>query len=181
MHTRDTHPPRPVTKQKQCSCGTGAGWPARWPTVGSLGLAAAVQGPISFFFFKRCYLFIHRHREREAETQAEGEAGSMQGARYGTRSRVSRITPQAAGGAKPLRHQGCPRAHFLLSIHCSPHRAPRTSAVRAGREEQPPSSPSPGPGGLRKLWPGSAALVLSGVTTCVLHMTSLQPPDKCPP
>ena len=30
-----------------------------------------------FFFFKRFYLFIHRHTQREAETQAEGEAGSM--------------------------------------------------------------------------------------------------------
>ena len=37
------------------------------------------------------------HREREAETQAEGEAGSMQGARCGTQSRVSRITPWAKG------------------------------------------------------------------------------------
>ena len=37
----------------------------------------------------------------------------MQGARRGTRSRVSRITPWAAGGAKPLRHQGCPRLSFL--------------------------------------------------------------------
>ena len=35
----------------------------------------------------RFYLFIHeRHRKREAETQAEGEAGSMQGAQYGTPS-----------------------------------------------------------------------------------------------
>ena len=46
--------------------------------------------------------------EREAETQAEGRAGSMQGARRGTQSWVSRITPWAAGGAKPLRHRGCP-------------------------------------------------------------------------
>ena len=53
------------------------------------------------------YLFM-RHRQREAETQAEGEAGSMQGARCGTRSRVSRIMPRAAGGAKPLCHRGCP-------------------------------------------------------------------------
>ena len=51
-------------------------------------------------FFLRFYLFIHerhthreRERETETETQAEGEAGSMQGARRGTRSRVSRITP----------------------------------------------------------------------------------------
>ena len=35
--------------------------------------------------------------EREAETQAEGEAGSMRGARCGTRSRVSRITAWAEG------------------------------------------------------------------------------------
>ena len=32
----------------------------------------------------------------------------MQWARHGTPSRVSRITPRAAGGAKPLRHRGCP-------------------------------------------------------------------------
>ena len=62
-----------------------------------------------FFFFLRFYLFIHeRHREREAETQAEGEAGSMQGARCGTRPRVSRITPWAEGSAKPLSHPGIP-------------------------------------------------------------------------
>ena len=49
-----------------------------------------------------------RDTEREAETQAEGEAGSMQGAQLGTRSWVSRITPRAAGSAKPPRHAGCP-------------------------------------------------------------------------
>ena len=60
-------------------------------------------------FFKKICLFIHSERaKREAETQAEGEAASMQEARYGTPSWVSRITPQAAGGAKPLRHQGYP-------------------------------------------------------------------------
>ena len=32
----------------------------------------------------------------------------MQGARRGTPSRVSRITLQAAGSAKPLHHRGCP-------------------------------------------------------------------------
>ena len=57
-----------------------------------------------------------REREREAETQAEGEAGSMQGARCGTRSRVSRITPWAAGGAKPLRHQGCPEGFLTPNL-----------------------------------------------------------------
>ena len=36
-----------------------------------------------------------------AETQAEGESGSMQGARHGTGSRVSRIMPWAEGNAKP--------------------------------------------------------------------------------
>ena len=38
-----------------------------------------------------------REREREADTQAEGEAGSMQGAQCGTRSRDSRIAPWAKG------------------------------------------------------------------------------------
>ena len=45
-----------------------------------------------------------RDTEREAETQAEREAGSMQGARCGTQSRVSRITPQAESGIKLLGH-----------------------------------------------------------------------------
>ena len=47
-------------------------------------------------------------REREVETQAEGEAGSMQGARRGTRSRDSRIMPWAESGNEPLSHPGCP-------------------------------------------------------------------------
>ena len=53
-----------------------------------------------------------RDTEREAETQAEGEAGSMQGARCGTRSQDHRITPWAEGGAKLLIHPGCP--HFFF-------------------------------------------------------------------
>ena len=55
-----------------------------------------------------------REREREAETQAEGEAGSMQGAWCGTQSRVSRITPWAVGGTKPLSHPGCPSSASWL-------------------------------------------------------------------
>ena len=38
-----------------------------------------------------------RNTQKEAETQAEGEAGSMQGARYGTRSWNSEIMPRAKG------------------------------------------------------------------------------------
>ena len=53
-----------------------------------------------------------RDTQREAETQAEGEAGSIQGARCGTQSQVSRITPWAEGRrltAEPPRRppQGC--------------------------------------------------------------------------
>ena len=48
-------------------------------------------------------------REIEAETQAEGEAGSMKGARRGTRSWVFRITPKAERDAKLLGHWGCPK------------------------------------------------------------------------
>ena len=63
-------------------------------------------------FFLKFYLF-EREREREAETQAEGEAGSIQGARCGTRSQVPRIMPQAEAGAKPLIHWDCPFSAFL--------------------------------------------------------------------
>ena len=51
-------------------------------------------------------------RERGVETQAEGKADSVQGAQRGIRSRVSRITPWAEGGAKPLSHPGCPGLHL---------------------------------------------------------------------
>ena len=53
-----------------------------------LELGVVLQ-PIVANFFLRFYLFMIE----EAETQAEGEAGSMQGAEGGTRSRDSRITP----------------------------------------------------------------------------------------
>ena len=56
-------------------------------------------------------------RVRDAETQAEGEAGSMQGARRGTQSRVSRITPWAKGSAKPPSHLGCPRIANFKRCH----------------------------------------------------------------
>ena len=55
-------------------------------------------------------------KEREAETQAEGEAGSTQGPRRGTPSRVSRIRPWTEGGAKPLSHSGCPGLEFCQEI-----------------------------------------------------------------
>ena len=50
---------------------------------------------------------------RDTETETEGEAGSMQGARCGTRSQVSRIMPWAEGGTKPLSHPGCPSFRFM--------------------------------------------------------------------
>ena len=55
-------------------------------------------------------------REREAETQAEGKAGSMQGARCGTRSQVPTIMPWTEGSTKPLSHPSCPLVVFLLLI-----------------------------------------------------------------
>ena len=54
-----------------------------------------------------------RDTHRKAETQAEGEAGSTQGARCGTRSRVPGVMPWAEGGAGPLSHPGCPDTKFL--------------------------------------------------------------------
>ena len=54
-----------------------------------------------FFFKDFIYSLIETQleREREAEIQAEGKAGTTQGAQRGTRSRVSRIKPRAAGSA----------------------------------------------------------------------------------
>ena len=51
------------------------------------------------------------HTQREKERQrhkAEGEAGSMQGAPRGTRSRVSRIAPWTEGSAQLLSHGESP-------------------------------------------------------------------------
>ena len=63
---------------------------------------------------------IHTQRERgrkgEGETQAEGAADSMQGARRGTQSRVSRITPWAEGNTKMLSHPGALFSPF--NAHC---------------------------------------------------------------
>ena len=58
-------------------------------------------------FFRILFIYSwkrEREREREAQTQAEREAGSMQEARHGTRSRDPRIMPWAEGGTKPLSH-----------------------------------------------------------------------------
>ena len=54
-------------------------------------LSLTCVSSFSFSLFKDfTYLFM---RDTERETQAEGEAGSMQGARRGTRFRVSRSCP----------------------------------------------------------------------------------------
>ena len=83
-------------------------------------------------FFLRFYLFMtDRKRERGRDTgRGRGrEAGSMQEARRGTQSGVSRITHQASGGAKPLCHWGCPLGFFLNNRH--PNRCEVISKVMA--------------------------------------------------
>ena len=48
-----------------------------------------------------------RDTQREAETQAEGEAGSMQGARYvGLDPRTPGSRPERKADAQPLSHPG---------------------------------------------------------------------------
>ena len=73
-----------------------------------------------FFFFKDFIYLFMRDTERMAETQAEGEAGSMQEARYGTRSRdhalgqrqvPNRGATQGSSGQPPL--NSCQRAQNL--------------------------------------------------------------------
>uniref|UniRef100_A0A8I3PXY9 KRR-R motif-containing protein 1 n=1 Tax=Canis lupus familiaris TaxID=9615 RepID=A0A8I3PXY9_CANLF len=60
---------------------------------------------------------LETQRERGAERQAEGEAGSTQGARHGTPSWDSRITPWAEGGTKLLSHPGIPHISIFKSVH----------------------------------------------------------------
>ena len=65
------------------------------------------------FFKDFIYLFIETQRERERERERGRDTGRGRSKLHaespsGTHSRVSRITPWAVGGAKPLRPRGCP-------------------------------------------------------------------------
>ena len=70
-------------------------------------LYAVFKLQIKFIFFFRFYLFIHK-RHKEAETRAEGEAGSLQGARCGTRSQGPGITTWAKGRCSTTETPRCP-------------------------------------------------------------------------
>ena len=50
-------------------------------------------GDFSIFFLKDFIYLFMRDTQREVETQAEGEAGSLRGARCGTRSQDPGMTP----------------------------------------------------------------------------------------
>ena len=77
-----------------------------------------VNGIIRKLFKNFTYLFMRNTERRERERQAEGEAGSMQGARRRTGSRVSRIIPWAKGSAKPLSHPDCPNYKKTYFLSC---------------------------------------------------------------
>ena len=49
-----------------------------------------------------------RNTQREAETQAEEEAGSLPGARCGTRSPIRGSCPEPMADAQPPSHPGSP-------------------------------------------------------------------------
>ena len=91
-------------------------------------------------FFKKILFIYSRetHRERQRHRQREKQAPCREACR-GTRSWVSRITPWAEGGTKPLSHQGCPLLWSLVRLgHCPlDKRASRSCAF-------PASSSSPG-------------------------------------
>ena len=72
---------------------------------------------------------IDTEREREAETQAEGEAGSMQGAQHGIRSRVSRITPRAKGRRQTAAPPRDPMMSLLDGVSPAPLFLPRSSSL----------------------------------------------------
>ena len=87
--------------------------------VGNWSYISWLTWQVNLFIFLKI-LFIHswetdRQIERGRDT-AEGEAGSPQGAWHGTPSLVSRITPLAEGGTKPLSHLGCLRGKFKKNL-----------------------------------------------------------------
>ncbi|KAM8926897.1 kinesin-like protein KIF9 isoform 2-T2 [Lycaon pictus] len=92
------------------------------------------EGPDSFSFYNAKVKTEQkrkkeRERGREAETQAEGEAGSMQGARRGTRSQASRITPQAESAQLLENHDGLPAGTQKIRLHhqCLKDKTPSNS------------------------------------------------------
>ena len=68
---------------------------------------------IILLYFLKIVFIYSRETQREAETQAGGEAGSMQGVWHGTRSQVSRITPLAEDGTKPLSHRAALETSYI--------------------------------------------------------------------
>ena len=68
-------------------------------------------------FLKDFIFSWETQREREAETQAEGEAGSMQEARCGTRPQDSGITPWVKGKCSIAEPPTCPlKNDFKVSL-----------------------------------------------------------------
>ena len=67
--------------------------------------------PILLFllFFKDFMYLFMRDTEREADTQAEGEAGSLQGARWGLDPGTPGSHPEPKADAQPLSHPGVPK------------------------------------------------------------------------
>ena len=61
-----------------------------------------------FYFFKNLIYLFMSDTQREAETQVEGEAGSMQEARCGTRSQDMGIMPWAKGRCSTAEPPRCP-------------------------------------------------------------------------
>ena len=87
-----------------------------WLHVGHIRAAWKI-----FFVFKIFLIYLFRRDpEREAETQAEGEAGSMQGARWGTRSRDPGVTPWAKGRCQTAESPGDPQLGCFCRDECLP-------------------------------------------------------------
>ena len=102
---------------------------------------------LAVFFFKIFYLLIS-DTEREAETQAEGEAGSLQGPRCGTRSQDPRITPWAEGASIGylLKDEGASSGLEPLR-EARDHRGPRKGVPIALQDRAEGQGTEPLPGG----------------------------------
>ena len=113
---------------------------------GSLILRVPCKGWLTascFYFYLKSFIYLFmRDTEREAETLAEGEAGSMQGARWGTRSQDPGSRPEPKARRSTTEPRRCPKLSVfntrLLVRRDSLHHCSCPEAVKVASHVQPP-------------------------------------------
>ena len=110
LFMRDTERHRDIGRERsRLPAGTSGRTLESWPVPKADAQPLSHPSALTYIFFKILFIYSwETHRERGAETQAEGEAGPLQGARCGTRSRTPGSRPEPKAGVQPLSHPGIP-------------------------------------------------------------------------